>query len=84
MTTIETDPGMQWNARKADKVRPLTCGLCPSFGQVVKENFHNEATPDSNTRNGPQPQWSVSPTAEFASIGAHRTIGLLSVAMKWH
>jgi hypothetical protein len=31
---------MQWTAEKADKVRPLTFGLCPLTDGLVKENFH--------------------------------------------
>ena len=75
---------VQWSVKKADKVRPLTCRLCPPVGRVVKENFHNKPTPHSTPRNGRSRSGRSSPTAEFASTGAHRATELLTLAMKWH
>lgn len=79
-----TDPPVQWYAKKADKVRPLTFGLCPLAGGLSRKIFTATNAPDSRPRKGRSHSGRSSPTAEFPGIGAHRAISLLTLAMKWH
>ena len=82
---VVTDPSVQWNAKRRRTKYAVDVRLMPAGWWIVKENFHNKPMPPTDRPCvGRSHSGRSNPTAEFASIGAHRAISLLSLAMKWH